>query len=277
MKKALKPLTPNAGVISWYRKQLKKHIKKIRRVIEKLAIEFYERHRTDAVLDAGIDFDDFLSDADIDSMDGLTQVTQEMAYDLLQRIDRSMKGQDIEGQLSDALKDSDLIEIEIKKSKKDFMLGGSPLGIENEEELRERIDYNAGLIRSLDKNYIGKVRDIVFEMIRDGKPRSELEKAVNAMGAKSERHAELLAEDQTRKACLSLNLQKMERLEIKKFRWLHSGGTMHPREYHRNDLNGKIFDIDDPPIIDERTGERGYPGQLPNCHCTMQPVIEFES
>ena len=37
-------------------------------------------------------------------------------------------------------------------------------------------------------------------------------------------------------------------------------------------MNGYVFPIDFPPIIDRKTGERGYPGQLINCKCHMEPV-----
>ena len=42
------------------------------------------------------------------------------------------------------------------------------------------------------------------------------------------------------------------------------------REEHKK-LNGRIFRYDDPPIIDERTGLRGLPGQTYNCRCEAIP------
>ena len=60
---------------------------------------------------------------------------------------------------------------------------------------------------------------------------------------------------------------------------MHTGGSVHPREYHLRNapsgLNGGIFDLDNPPVIDLRTGERGFPGQLPYCRCTMCAVVEW--
>ena len=50
--------------------------------------------------------------------------------------------------------------------------------------------------------------------------------------------------------------------------------------YHEMDwprgLNNGIFELEKPPVIDKRTGERGYPGQLPYCRCTIAAVVEFE-
>jgi uncharacterized protein with gpF-like domain len=68
----------------------------------------------------------------------------------------------------------------------------------------------------------------------------------------------------------------MQKIGIKKFKWRHSGGGAHPRPLHRNVLNGNIYSFDDPPVIDEKTGQRGFPGQLINCRCVMISVIEFD-
>ena len=42
------------------------------------------------------------------------------------------------------------------------------------------------------------------------------------------------------------------------------------RELHK-ELNGKIFRYDAPPVIDERTGQRGLPGETYNCRCDAIP------
>ena len=68
----------------------------------------------------------------------------------------------------------------------------------------------------------------------------------------------------------------LQAVGLNKYEWIHSGAGQQPREFHRDVLNGQIFDLDDPPIIDEDTGERGIPSQLINCRCTMRPVLEFE-
>ncbi len=61
---------------------------------------------------------------------------------------------------------------------------------------------------------------------------------------------------------------------ITHFQWNHSGGSLNPRKDHQ-DLDGKIFPIDEPPIIDS-SGTRGYPAQLPNCRCFMTPILDLE-
>ena len=69
----------------------------------------------------------------------------------------------------------------------------------------------------------------------------------------------------------------MRDVGITQFKWVHAGGSKDPRNYHKNVLNGKVFNVDDPPIIDQKTGERGYPGQAINCKCYQVPVIEFSN
>ena len=63
-------------------------------------------------------------------------------------------------------------------------------------------------------------------------------------------------------------------------------GETNPRQYHLrqwngksgkrngrpNGLNGYEFDIDKPPVINLKTKERGYPGQMINCHCRLVPI-----
>jgi len=68
----------------------------------------------------------------------------------------------------------------------------------------------------------------------------------------------------------------MEKVGVKKFKWLHSGGGQKPRKDHI-EMNGNIYSFDDLPVIDKRTGERGIPGQAINCRCRMAPVIEFDN
>jgi SPP1 gp7 family putative phage head morphogenesis protein len=92
----------------------------------------------------------------------------------------------------------------------------------------------------------------------------------------SMRRAKNIAYDQTRKAFNNINKARMDKLGIREFEWLHSGGSTHPRKLHQ-ELSGKIFSLDDLPIIGTMYGEevRGIPGQLPNCRCKMLPVISF--
>jgi len=44
------------------------------------------------------------------------------------------------------------------------------------------------------------------------------------------------------------------------------------RPLHK-ELNGQTFSWDNPPIIDDKTGERGTPGSTYNCRCTLKYIL----
>ena len=94
------------------------------------------------------------------------------------------------------------------------------------------------------------------------------------------RRAKNIARDQTHKTYEALSMRRAKTLGFTHFEWIHSGGSQQPRSYHMREhpsgLNHGIFRIDHPPVIDPNTGTRGFPGDLPNCHCTMRPVLKFE-
>ena len=85
---------------------------------------------------------------------------------------------------------------------------------------------------------------------------------------------------------LRLNcLARWMRNGFTKVMWKH-GNSKEYRVYHKtkwdghkgkrngkpNGLNGYVFDISKPPVIDTKTGERGYPGQCIGCRCFLVPI-----
>ena len=151
------------------------------------------------------------------------------------------------------------------------------------DQLREVVDASAqeaaGLIKRVPVDYLPAVQGDVMRSITTGNGLADLEPALAKQNVKVKNWASNVAKDQTRKVYANINKVRMQQVGIKKFMWLHSGGSNKPRKYHMDrapgGLNGGIFSFDDPPVIDERTGERGIPGQLPYCGCTASPIIEF--
>lgn len=133
---------------------------------------------------------------------------------------------------------------------------------------------NVALIKSIPSDYFAKIEGDVLRSIQTGRGMADLLPAIKDIGHSTQKRAELIARDQTSKATTAVNRARMQGLGIKQFEWLHSGGGKEPRKLHQ-EMNGKIFSLADPPIIDKRTGERGLPGQLINCRCRMSPVISF--
>lgn len=138
----------------------------------------------------------------------------------------------------------------------------------------------SSLIKRVPGKYLDDIGDEVMRSITAGRGIQDLLPALDSYGVKVRNWAKNVALDQTRKVYNSTARAGFKSAGIRKFEWVHSGGSNDPRELHMMDfpagLNGGVFDIDDPPVIDKRTGEKGYPGQLPYCRCTMRPVVSFE-
>jgi len=133
---------------------------------------------------------------------------------------------------------------------------------------------NVSLIKSIASEYLQKVEGAVMRSITTGNGLQDLVPALEQYEGQTHRRAKNIALDQTRKVYNSVNKGRMEALGIGKFMWHHSGGGAHPREDHV-DMDGEIYSFEELPIIDPRSGERGIPGQAPNCRCTMSPVFDF--
>lgn len=147
------------------------------------------------------------------------------------------------------------------------------------ETYKASINANADLIVSIQSQYIDKVKSAVYRSISTGNGVADLKPFFEKEFGMTERKAKNIALDQTRKAYNSINADRMRAVGMNKFEWVHSGGGHKPRELHITEypagLNGGIFDVNDPPVIDEKTGERGLPGTSINCRCVMRPLLEF--
>lgn len=149
-------------------------------------------------------------------------------------------------------------------------------------ELREvisaSITENVGLIKSIPQKYMAEMQGAVMRSITSGRGLQDLVPFFDRYEKITTRRARLIASDQTRKVYSALNAGRMEKLNLDKYEWLHSGGGVEPRRLHLH-LAGKICSLKNPPVIQYAKGAqpevRGKPGDLPGCKCTMRPVIDF--
>jgi len=88
----------------------------------------------------------------------------------------------------------------------------------------------------------------------------------------TERHTANKFGDNFRQDTNSMSRALLDRNGFNYFRWVYTDRAKEPRPFHKFELAGNIFSIDEPPVIDEKTGEKGHPGQLWGCKCMMQPV-----
>lgn len=137
---------------------------------------------------------------------------------------------------------------------------------------------NVGLIKSIHSKFHEQIAQEVLNNIGDQQAVYEnakkLVSRVYFHGETTEERARLIARDQVSKMSSEMSAARARSAGITKFKWRHSGASNEPRKLHL-DHNNKIFSYDDLPIIDERTGEKGLPGQAINCRCVAVPVIDF--
>lgn len=134
---------------------------------------------------------------------------------------------------------------------------------------------NVGLIKSIASTYLEQVQGAVMRSIANGNGLQDLIPALEKYEGMTHRRAHNIALDQTRKAYNNVARDKMQALGVESYVWNHSGGSNAPREDHM-EMDGNTYRFDDPPVIDPNSGERGIPGQAPNCRCTMTPVFRFD-
>ena len=151
------------------------------------------------------------------------------------------------------------------------------------EEIREQVTVaikeNVSLIKSIPAQYHDRISGAVTRSLQANGSIKQLAEEIKEYGKMSLRRAHLIALDQMKKTFTARNWAEFKQHGVTKFEWVHTGGSLRPREHHLAEyphgLNHGIFDLDDPPVIDPKTGEKGYPAQLPFCHCMMCAVVEM--
>lgn len=117
-----------------------------------------------------------------------------------------------------------------------------------------------------------KFREKLQPFILEGYRASSLEDMIAKQKNISKKKAKFLARQETKLLVSEYRKNRFKEMGVTRYIW----STVldgRERKLHR-ELNGQIFSWDNPPIIDERTGERGNPGEAYNCRCIAKPVID---
>ena len=104
---------------------------------------------------------------------------------------------------------------------------------------------------------------------------SSLQQYLSSQRRITRKRAKFELQDNYRETFNALNKAKMEANGLSKFKWIYTFRSKTERPYHVNVLRDQVFSISSPPIIDPKTRERGFPGQLYNCKCVMLPILEL--
>ena len=133
-----------------------------------------------------------------------------------------------------------------------------------DDVVKASVAENVQLIRSISQQYLLDVQGLVMRSIQSGRGMADIVPGLRRIEGVTRRRADTIARDQVSKATAAINRTRAQAAGIRKFKWRHSGGGRDPRPLHQ-EMDGNIYSYDDPPVIDERTGERGLPGEAINC------------
>lgn len=133
-----------------------------------------------------------------------------------------------------------------------------------------------GLIKVIPTTYLTKVQGAVMRSITTGQGLKDLTPFLEKAYRQNVRHARNVAMDQTRKAYSGITAQRMVDVGVQEYEWVHVAGSKEPRIDHV-EMSGNVYRLDDPPVIDKRTGQRGKPGDAIYCRCKMRPIVRFHA
>ena len=135
---------------------------------------------------------------------------------------------------------------------------------------RQWVKANTELIQ-LEERARVEVRRVVTGPLREGIRVEEVRQRIEARLGVVRSRAELIARDQTLKLYGQIQQQRQEQAGIKEYTWSTSEDER-VRPDHE-ELDGRTFRWDDPPIVDKRSGRRAHPGGDFQCRCAAIPVL----
>ena len=134
---------------------------------------------------------------------------------------------------------------------------------------------NVGLIKTIPKESLDRMREIVMDGYRNGRTTTNIVKLIQKEYSTTRRHAQLLARDQIAKLNGDIAKQQQQDAGVEEYEWSDSRDER-VRSRHA-ELNGKRFRWDNPPVVDERTGRRCHPGGDFQCRCVALPVFDIDT
>ena len=160
---------------------------------------------------------------------------------------------------------------EVKKTVKGINVMEPELTPEQKEQIAQAYTENVRyyVIKDFDMKRIPQMREKIMQLTLQGYRQDKiaelLEREYNIMRNK----AEFLARNETAILLAEYKKASYQAMGFDKFIWKCIGDSR-TRDLHRH-LNNTTWSYDNPPIIDERTGQTGLPGETYNCRCTAIP------
>jgi len=143
----------------------------------------------------------------------------------------------------------------------------APTGRVMQQLLAEQVT----LIQSIPLEAAQRVHRLTLEGVENSTRASEIAKEILRTEEVTTSRAVLIARTETARTAATLTQARAEHIGADSYIWRTSGDST-VRSDHRA-LNGKIFQWNNPPVADERSGERAHPGCIWNCRCYAEPII----
>ena len=146
------------------------------------------------------------------------------------------------------------------------------------------LNEQVGLIQSIPLEAGLRAQKIAYEAVLKGTRAeanadtiAELQEQLGFTTEYATSRALLIARTETARANAAFNQSRAMAVGSGQYRW-HNSGDEAVRESHKRykgkPLQGRIFNWDDPPTLDD--GMKGHPGTFPNCRCFAEPVFPTE-
>ena len=147
------------------------------------------------------------------------------------------------------------------------------------KKIAEDYTYNMDYwVKNWKAKEIATMRRDLLDMVQSGARTDTIKKYFKTRWGIAERKAEFLARNESGIASSVLKATHYQDMGCTHFKWLRST-SKEKRELHleyaketgnQYGIGGtNIFAFDNPPIIDERTGQRGLPQETYNCSCNL--------
>ena len=140
------------------------------------------------------------------------------------------------------------------------------------KEIAEDYIYNMQFwVKKWESKEIITMRKDIVDMVQNGAREPEIIKYFQNRWRIADDKAAFLAKNESHLAGSVITKTQFKKLGATQFVWVRSS-SKEKRELHKK-YYGQVFELDNPPIIDERLGIKGLPRQIWNCLCHMRIVV----
>jgi SPP1 gp7 family putative phage head morphogenesis protein len=131
------------------------------------------------------------------------------------------------------------------------------------------VNEQVNLIKSIPIEAGERAQKLALESLSGSRRADEIASELMKTTEVTESRAKLIARTETARSNTALNLARATSVGSTQYVW-RTAGDQDVRDSHKK-MNGKVFDWDDPPTLND--GTTGHPGTFPNCRCYAEPIL----